>query len=73
MTDLSFMYKCGKCSRNFATPDELKNHTIPCRGTHPPEAFVPMRSHRATKDLAERSPELGLSTSTEVSKRASYE
>lgn len=42
MTDLSFMYKCGKCSRNFATPDQLKNHEIPCRGKYPSEEFVPI-------------------------------
>lgn len=32
MTDLCYLYKCGKCDRTFNTPDQLKNHQMPCRG-----------------------------------------
>jgi len=47
VTDLSLMYKCGKCSRDFATPAQLKNHEIPCRGRHSAEDFDPMPSQLA--------------------------
>ena len=70
MTDLSFMYKCGQCSRNFATPARLKNHEIPFRGGYSAEDFDPMFSQLASKNLGDRSPKRGLSTSDWVPERA---
>ena len=52
MTDLSFMYSCGKCNRNFRSPDHLKNHEIPCRGKRPTEEAALMSQHLSVKDLA---------------------
>ena len=73
MTDLSFMYKCGKCSRNFATPARLKNHEIPCRGKYAAEDFDPLLSQLASKNLGERSPKRGLLSSVWVPERATDE
>jgi hypothetical protein len=73
MTDLSFMYQCGKCSKNFATPDQLKNHEIPCRGKHPAEDLDSMLSSRMTKDLTYYSPKRGLPTSDWIPERVSDE
>jgi hypothetical protein len=73
VTDLSFMYKCGKCSRNFATPARLKNHEIPCRGRYSAEDFDPMLSQLAAKNLGDRSPKGGLPTSEWVPERATDE
>ena len=70
MTDPSFMYKCGKCSRNFATPARLKNHEIPCRGRYSAEDFDPMLSQPALKDLSDHSPKRGLPSSGWVPERA---
>lgn len=73
MTDLSFMYKCGKCSRNFATPDRLKNHEIPCRGRYLADDLDPLLSQLASKDLGDLSPKLGPPASEWVPERASDE
>ena len=73
MTDLSFTYQCGKCSRNFATPYQLKGHEIPCRGRHPAEDLDSLLSTRMTKDLTNYSLKRGLSASSLVPQRASDE
>jgi hypothetical protein len=73
VTDLSFMYTCGKCSRNFATPARLKNHEIPCRGKYVAGDFDPLLSQLASKDLGEHSPKRGLPTSDWVPERATDE
>ena len=73
MTDLSFMYQCGKCSRNFATPDQLKNHEIPCRGRRPAEDLDSMLSSRMKKDLTNYSLEHGTFNSSLVPQRGSDE
>jgi hypothetical protein len=73
VTDLSFMYQCGKCSRNFATPDQLKNHEIPCRGEHPGQDIDLLLGNRITKDLTDCSLKGGPSTSGLVPQRASDE
>jgi DNA-directed RNA polymerase subunit RPC12/RpoP len=52
VADLSFVYKCGKCNRNFPDPDQLKNHEIPCRGRRPVEEVALMPRHQAEKNLA---------------------
>jgi len=73
VTDLSFMYKCGKCDRNFATPERLKNHEIPCRGKYSAENFDSMLSNLAAEDLTDGSPRRELSTSDLVPTRAGDE
>ena len=57
MTDLSLMYKCGKCNRNFASPDHLKNHEIPCRGKRPAEEVALIPQHLSVKNLAGHFPQ----------------
>jgi hypothetical protein len=57
VTDLSFMYSCGKCNRNFRSPDHLKNHEIPCRGKRPTEEAALMSQHLSVKDLAGHFPQ----------------
>jgi hypothetical protein len=57
VTALFPMYKCGKCSRNFASPDQLKNHEIPCRGKSRTTEVALMIRNWATKDLSDHSPE----------------
>jgi hypothetical protein len=32
VTNLSYLYKCGKCNGTFNTQEQLKNHQTPCRG-----------------------------------------
>jgi len=73
VTDLSFMYKCGKCSKNFATPVRLKNHEIPCRGRYSADDFDPIANQRASADLGDHSPKHGPPTSDWVPERASDE
>lgn len=73
MTDLSFMYQCGKCSRNFAMPDQLKNHEIPCRGRRPVENLDSLLSSRMTKDLRDYSLDRRVSDSRLVPQHASDE
>jgi hypothetical protein len=73
VTDLSLMYQCGKCSRDFGTPDQLKNHEIPCRGRHTAENLESLLSNRATEDLTDHSPKRLLSASRPVPQRASGE
>lgn len=55
MTDLSFMYKCEQCNRNFATPARLKNHQNLCRDRHSADDVDPRLSQLASKDPADRS------------------
>jgi hypothetical protein len=57
MTDLSFMYKCGKCNRNFGSPDHLRNHEIPCRGKRPAEEAALVPQHLSVNDLAGQFPQ----------------
>ena len=46
MTD-RYPYKCGKCARTFDTPEQLKDHQIPCRGKKPtPTLELPVHHHR---------------------------
>jgi hypothetical protein len=52
VAELSLMYKCGKCDMNFASPDHLKNHEIPCRGKRPPQEVALMATHQSAKNLA---------------------
>lgn len=73
MTDLSFVYKCGKCSRDFATPDQLRNHEIPCRGRHSAGDFDPMPSQPVSKNPGDRSPKRGLPGSAWVPELATNE
>jgi hypothetical protein len=70
VTDLSFVYKCGKCSRNFATPARLKNHEITCGAKYSAEDFDPMLSQLASKIPGDRSPKRGLPTSDWVPEHA---
>ena len=53
MTALLLMYKCGKCSRNFASPDQLKNHEVPCRGNRTATEVALMIRDWAKKDLTD--------------------
>jgi hypothetical protein len=73
VADLSFMYKCGKCSRNFATPTRLKNHQNLCRDKYSAEDFDPMLSQLASNDSTLHSPERELPASDWVPERASDE
>jgi hypothetical protein len=73
VTDLSFMYKCGKCCTNFATPARLKNHEILCRGRYSADDSDPMLSQLASKDLVNHSAKRGLPTSDWVPVRAGDE
>jgi DNA-directed RNA polymerase subunit RPC12/RpoP len=52
VADVSLMYKCGKCDRNFADADRLKNHEIPCRGKRQAEEITLMARHQSAKNLA---------------------
>jgi hypothetical protein len=51
------MYTCGKCSRNFASPDHLKHHEIPCRGKRPAEDVPLLPAHETKKNLAGHFPQ----------------
>jgi hypothetical protein len=57
VTALCLMYKCGKCSRNFASPDELKNHEIPCRGKRTATELALLIRDWTRKDLTDNFPE----------------
>jgi hypothetical protein len=57
MASLSFMHTCGKCSRNFASPDHLKHHEIPCRGKRPAEEAPLLRGPQTEKNLAGHFPQ----------------
>jgi len=57
VTALFLMHKCGKCSRNFASPDQLKNHEIPCRGARTATEVGLMLRDWAKKDGTDNSPE----------------
>jgi hypothetical protein len=73
VTDLSFLCKCVKCSRNFATPARLKNHENLCRDRYSAEDFDPMLSQVASNDPASHAPERELPTSGWIPERASDE
>jgi hypothetical protein len=57
VADLSFMYTCGKCSRNFANPDHLKHHEIPCRGKRPAGQAPVLPVRETEKNLAGHFPQ----------------
>jgi DNA-directed RNA polymerase subunit RPC12/RpoP len=52
VADVSSVYKCGKCNRNFSDPYHLKNHEFPCRGRRPVEEVALMPRRQAEKNLA---------------------
>jgi hypothetical protein len=56
VSNLSRGYGCGKCGRKFVSPDQLKNHEMPCRGKSTAAGIPPMPSHGARKDPANHSP-----------------
>jgi hypothetical protein len=73
VTDLSFMYKCAECSRNFATPARLKNHQNLCRDRCSADDFDPMLGQLASNDSWGRPSERGLPVSHWVPERNSDE
>jgi hypothetical protein len=56
VSDLSRGYGCGKCGRKFASPDQLKNHEMPCRGKSTAQELPVIPSHRARNEPANHSP-----------------
>jgi hypothetical protein len=73
VTDLSFMYRCAECNRNFATPARLKNHQNLCREGDSAKDLDPVLSQLASNDTVGRPTEPGLPTSDWVPERTSKE